>query len=83
MWSEKGFGWGSLVAAEGNRVLVLSDKGELTLGKVSPAGFENLGRFQALGGKCWTPPVLANGRVYLRNAAGDLVCYEAMPPAAS
>jgi outer membrane protein assembly factor BamB len=83
LWSEKGFGWGSVVAAEGNRLLVLSDKGELSLGKVSPAGFENLGRFQALGGRCWTPPVLANGRVYLRNAAGDLVCYEARPPAAS
>lgn len=83
LWSEKGFGWGSVVAAEGNRLLVLSDKGELSLGKVSPAGFENLGRFQALGGKCWTPPVLANGRVYVRNAAGDLVCYEARPPAAS
>ena len=81
LWSEKGFGWGSLIAAEDGRILLLSDKGELSLASVSPAGFRLLGRFQALGGKCWTPPVLANGRVYLRNAAGDLVCYEALPSA--
>ena len=81
LWSEKGFGWGSLIAAEDGRMLLLSDKGELSLASVSPAGFRLLGRFQALGGKCWTPPVLANGRVYLRNAAGDLVCYEALPSA--
>ncbi len=81
LWSEKGFGWGSLIAAEGGRILLLSDKGELSLAEVSPAGFRLLGRFQALGGKCWTPPILANGRVYLRNAVGDLVCYEALPSA--
>lgn len=81
LWSEKGFGWGSFVATADNKLLLLSDKGELTLGAVSPAGFKSLGRFQALGGKCWTPPVVANGRIYLRNAAGDLVCYETVPAA--
>ena len=81
LWSEKGFGWGSLLAAERGRILLLSDKGELSLASVSPSGFRLIGRFQALGGKCWTPPVLANGRVYLRNAAGDLVCYEVFPSA--
>ena len=29
-----------------------------------------------LNGRCWTVPVLANGRIYCRNAAGDLVCLD-------
>ena len=81
LWSEKGFGWGSLIASEEGKLLLLSDKGELTLAAVSPKGFRMLGRFQAMGGKCWTPPVLSNGRIYLRNAAGELNCYEAIPAA--
>lgn len=81
LWTEKGFGWGSLIASEDGKLLLLSDKGELTLASVAPTGFKLLGRFQAIGGQCWTPPVIANGRIYLRNAAGDLVCYEAIPSA--
>jgi len=29
-----------------------------------------------LQGKCWTTPVLAGGRIYCRNAAGDVVCLD-------
>jgi hypothetical protein len=29
-----------------------------------------------LGGRCWTPPALANGRLYIRNAKGDLLCLD-------
>ncbi len=81
-WSQPGFGWGSFVAGPGNKMLLLSDQGEMTLASVTPEGFRNLGSFQALGGKCWTPPVVANGRVYVRNAAGELVCY-LLPPTTS
>ena len=44
--------------------------------KASSEGFEPLLQTQVLGGKCWTVPVLANGRVYCRNAEGDLVCVD-------
>jgi hypothetical protein len=47
--------------------------------KASPEKFELLTRFQAIGGKCWTPPTLANGRLFLRNAAGDVVCFTVAP----
>lgn len=72
-WGEKGFGQGSLIAA-GDRLIVLSDKGELSVVRASPERFELLARCQPLGGKCWTAPALANGRLYVRNARGDLVC---------
>jgi hypothetical protein len=55
---------------------VLSEKGELSVVKANPAKFELLARTQAIGGKCWTTPVLANGRIHLRNAKGELVCLD-------
>ena len=76
-WSEKisKSSQGALMAADG-KLIVLSDKGELLVVEASPAGFKALARAQVLGGKCWTAPVLANGRIYCRNAAGDLVCLD-------
>ena len=58
------------------KLIVLNDKGELAVADVSPEGFKPISRTQALGGKCWTTPVLANGRIYCRNAAGDVVCLD-------
>ena len=29
---------------------------------------------------CWAPPTLANGKLYVRNAAGDLACVEVAAP---
>jgi outer membrane protein assembly factor BamB len=46
------------------------------LAEPSPAELKILGRSQVLGGVCWTPPTLVNGKIYVRNAKGDLVCVE-------
>lgn len=73
-WTEKGFGLGSLIAAR-DWLIVLGDKGELVFAKASPEAFTPAHRAQVLGGKCWTPPTLANGVVYGRNADGDLVAF--------
>lgn len=77
-WGEKGFGQGSVIAA-GDRLLVLGEKGELSIVRASPAKFELLARTQAIGGKCWTSPALAAGRLYIRNAKGELVCLDLRP----
>lgn len=81
-WGEGGFGQGSVIAA-GDRLLVLSEKGELSVVRANPAKFELLARTQAIGGKCWTAPVLANGRIYVRNAKGDLACFDVSPTKAA
>lgn len=75
MWRQDGFGAGSLIAA-GKTLLILSEKGELVAADASPKGYKEIARAQALGGRCWTHPVLVNGKVYCRNAAGDLVCVD-------
>ncbi len=77
-WSRKDPAFGSVIAA-GNTALVLSETGELLAGDLTPAGFDIHARAKVVGGRCWTPPALANGCAYLRNAAGDLVCLDLRP----
>lgn len=74
-WEEKSIGKGSLMAA-GEKLIVLSEKGRLVIARASPEKFTEISSAQILGGRCWTMPVLANGRIYARNAAGDLVCMD-------
>jgi outer membrane protein assembly factor BamB len=74
-WAQEGLGKGSLMLADGI-MIILSEKGELLTAKASPEKFEKISSSQILTGKCWTVPVLANGRIYARNAAGQLVCVD-------
>jgi hypothetical protein len=73
MWQHRGLGCGSLMIANG-RLIVLGEKGDLVVAKATPAGYQELARSPFLEGRCWTVPVLLNGHVYGRNAAGKLVC---------
>lgn len=74
-WERKGFGVGGVTVADG-KLIALSARGELMVAPVSPEKFEPVSEAQVLGGRCWTTPVLANGRIYCRNAAGDVVCLD-------
>jgi outer membrane protein assembly factor BamB len=73
-WKEN-IGGGALICASG-RLVVLNEKGEATVAEASPAGFQRVARWQAVGGHCWVQPVLAYGRLFFRNNAGDLACYD-------
>ena len=74
-WTEKSVGKGSLMLADG-KLIVLSEQGELMIAPATPEGFKTTARAKILGGRCWTAPTLSNGRIYGRNAAGDLVCVD-------
>ena len=74
-WRESGHGCGTVVAA-GDRLIVLGDEGTLAVVRANPERYEEISRQKVLDGRCWTPPVLANGRIYCRNAAGDVVCVD-------
>ncbi len=74
-WTEKSIRPGGLMAA-GKRLIVIGDAGELVVAEASPDAFKALARAQVLGGKCWTTPVLSHGRIYVRNAKGDLICVD-------
>ena len=74
-WSQNGLGTGSLMLADG-KLIILSEKGELVIAQATPKEFKVLRRSQILTGKCWTVPVLCNGKIYARNADGKLVCVD-------
>jgi outer membrane protein assembly factor BamB len=74
-WAERSFGKGSLMMADG-KIIGLSDKGVLMIIDPTPEHFKPIVQAQVLGGKCWTVPVLSNGRIYCRNSRGDLVCLD-------
>ncbi len=74
-WAQAGLGTGSLMLADG-KLVVLGEAGKLAIVEASPDGYKELASAEILKGKCWTVPVLAGGRVYARNAAGDLVCVD-------
>ncbi len=74
-WSERSPGRGSLMAADG-KLIVISDKGKLMIVKATPEKFELISSAQVLDGRCWTMPTLANGKIYVRNADGKVVCID-------
>src|SRR6185436_9971883 len=66
-WASRGLGKGSLLVADRNLLVVLSDRGTLLLVEANPDAYAELARFQVMEGKAWTSPTLANGRLYLRD----------------
>ena len=74
-WSHREFGSGNVLTANG-KLICLSGAGELIVAPVSSSAFQPTARAKVLDGKCWNPHILANGRLYCRNAEGDLVCLD-------
>jgi len=75
MWSES-LGFGSLIAADG-KLILLTEQGDLHVAWVTPSGYREISRARSiLSSSCWTPPVLCDGRIYLRNHRGELVCLD-------
>ncbi len=67
LWSKRGFGKGSLVAA-GDLLFVLSDGGIAAQVHADPTGYREGGRLQLTGGgRAWTEPSVANGRLLVRD----------------
>ena len=63
---------GTLLLNQGY-LIFLSEKGQLSVAKASPTGFDAVGATRVLTGRCWTVPTLHNGRLYVRNLE-KLVC---------
>jgi len=74
-WSQDGLGKGTLMVADG-KLVVLDESGKLVIAEAAPTAYKQLAVAHVLGGRCWTPPVLSNGRIYARNAKGNVVCVE-------
>jgi outer membrane protein assembly factor BamB len=75
MWAE-GLGFGSLTAADG-KLILLTERGDLHIAEATSSRYQEIARAgSVLSSSCWTPPVLCDGRIYLRNHRGELVCLD-------
>ena len=73
-WSQDDFGAGTLMIA-GNRLLVLTEKGELIVAPATPDGFKPTSRAQILPFDVRAYPALADGLYYARSK-DKLVCVD-------
>jgi outer membrane protein assembly factor BamB len=88
VWSSNKLGKGSLTYADGHLYCYTEDDGTVCLVDASPDGWKERGRFKIprtsklnRQGKIWTHPVVANGRLYVRDQ--DLLfCYDVKDHAA-
>jgi len=75
VWQSPAAKAGSLSAADG-RLIWITGSGELVVVEAKPDAYKELARAQVSSGRNWTSPVLANGRIYVRNAKGQVVCLD-------
>ena len=68
VWQDRGVGKGSLTVADG-MLYVVSEKYQVALAEATPEGYREHGRFKIknLRRPSWAHPVVANGRLYIRN----------------
>ncbi|MBI3683599.1 MAG: PQQ-binding-like beta-propeller repeat protein [Acidobacteria bacterium] len=75
-WRDRSVGKGSITYADGH-LYVFSETGNVALVEATPEKYIEKGRFSIPQGgfHTWTPPVVANGRLYLREQ-DNLYCYD-------
>jgi outer membrane protein assembly factor BamB len=76
MWDERGFDKGSVLIADG-KLIVYGANGILALAQTNPDAYIEISRFQfsKAARSCWSVPVVANGRLYVRDQE-RLVCFD-------
>jgi outer membrane protein assembly factor BamB len=79
VWKKGRYGSGQvLLIPDQGALIVLSEKGELALIDARPQEPGEEFRFQAIEGKTWNHPVLAQDRLYVRNSV-EMACYRLRP----
>jgi outer membrane protein assembly factor BamB len=73
-WRGMKTGHGQILLAD-DKIVVLTESGEVVLVDAGPDAFNERGRFQALTGKTWNNPTLAGPYLLVRNAE-EAGCYE-------
>jgi outer membrane protein assembly factor BamB len=76
LWKAGRYGHGQvLLLADQKLLLIVSETGEVVLVAANSERHEEIARFQAISGKTWNHPIVAHGRLYVRNAE-EMACFE-------
>lgn len=81
-WRGPRYGGQVLLVADMDTLLILSEEGEVILVSAIPDEYREINRFKALRGKTWNHPVIAHGRLFLKNAQ-ESTCFELVPSQSS
>jgi outer membrane protein assembly factor BamB len=65
-WKGGRYGYGQPILA-GSHIVVLTEAGDVVLVRATPERHDEVARFSAIEGKTWNHPVIANGRLLVRN----------------
>lgn len=74
-WAGRLYGGQLILVADMDMLLILSEAGDVILVPATPDRFSETTRFKALTGKTWNHPVVAYGRLFVRNAE-EAACFE-------
>ncbi len=66
-WKGGRYGYGQIMLA-GDQVIVLTEEGQVALVKATPERYEEIAKFDAIEGKTWNHPIIADGRLLVRNS---------------
>ncbi len=67
VWKQAGFEKGGLVGVDGMIIAVDGGAGQVVLAEMNPVQYVERGRLTPLGGQSWTAPVVADGKLIVRN----------------
>ena len=67
LWTQKGFKYASVVAVDDTVIALNGSGGKLVMLDATAKEYKELGAFTPLGGQSWTPPIVAGGKLLVRN----------------
>ncbi len=73
-WKQGRYRYGQLLHA-GGHLIVVSEQGDLALVEATPEEYRELARFEAIPGKTWNVPAMADGILYVRNQT-EMAAYD-------
>jgi outer membrane protein assembly factor BamB len=77
-WKERGYDSGQVLLLPDQDLLVIqAEKGDVALVQAKPDRRTELGRIKALKDKTWNHPVIAHGKLFVRNGV-EAACYQLM-----
>lgn len=75
VWEKRGFEKGGVCAVDGTLIVCDGKTGDVAMCELSTRGYRELGRIKPLGGRSWTAPIVAHGKLIVRNQKA-IVCLD-------
>jgi outer membrane protein assembly factor BamB len=75
LWRQRGFEKGGVVYVDGTIIGINGKAGDVVMVEATPDRYKELGRIVPLGGQSWTAPIIADGKLIVRNRK-EMACLD-------